>query len=216
MYDVNCEIEDLEYLFENGDYELCFNLRCNHTLYERVYREEYLEYFDCYKDYVLDISILGDECEGKVGEIAFKLFDITLIDNIGTDRLDFLDSIDSDTYELGLVLDREEKVNEAYESSSYLLFIENMFINKLVRNKGIAHRVLMNFEKIVNWYLNFTPGIIIFKSFPIEYKIEHSLKERETEEYENGFNILNDKLNRLYRECGFEEIELLNYFYKIL
>lgn len=216
MYDVNRELEDLEYLLED-DFKLSYilsdtSIRCEDEFSEDWYDESYFHH-----DYVLKIEAYGSEICECVGEMSLKLFKTSLMDCLGQNRFDVFDSIDDEYSDLGFLLENNNKLKGAYEDADYVLYLEKLFVNKSIRNKGIAHKVLSQIYDIIDWYLEIFPDIVILKSYPIETKMEHAYKDKETEEYYNEFNEVSYKLNKLYSDCDFNIVKDNDsyYFYKL-
>lgn len=216
MYDVNSVIEDVDLIVEEG-INLEFELKCHYKLGEEVFKAQRLSDYDYYKSYTLDIYAGSLDISVKVGELTFKIFDIWKINYYGEEKINIFDSIDQDSYEIGKVLELNDKLKEVYDDCSKVLYIERLFINKSIRNNGIAHNIMENFDSIIDCYLEITPEIVIFKSYPIESKVAKLEGVSKVEKLEK-IKEQQTNLNKLYLECGFNMITMREdyYFYRIM
>ena len=163
MYDANESIDNLENFLKYG-FELNYNLidesiRWENEFFNKNYSDDYF-----YHQYCLNINAYyqnEDVGEGEcIGEMELKLFNVGLMDFEGTNRFSVFDDINVELSELRSILESAKELKDRYKDSSYVLYIQRLLINKGIRNKGIAHRVLSQIENIIDWYLEIVPDII--------------------------------------------------------
>jgi len=180
--------------------------------------DDWLENEDMINKYTIaiKIEILGNNFQNekniKVGEVSGYFFE----SESARDDVDFYylcDSISSDLEMMASsIVNEYGSIREEFcDFDATLMYIDRIYIEEKYRGLGIASHVIKDINEILSYSINLYPETLILLPEPQERNKEASLSFMTDERKKN---LCKQKLIKLYKTLGFNEIENTNYMLK--
>jgi len=180
--------------------------------------DDWLENEDMINKYMIEIEIeilginLQNDKNIKVGEVRGYFFESeSVMDDISFHYL--CDSISSDLEMMASAIsDKNGDIREEFcDFDENLMYIDRIYVKEKYRGLGIASYVIKNIKEILGFSINLYPHTLILLPMPQERGEEGSLSFIKDEQKNKLFK---QKLEKLYKNCGFKKIKNTDYMLK--
>jgi len=164
----------------------------------------------------IEIEILGENLENdksiRIGEMRGYFFESELVrEDISFYYL--CDSISSDLEMMALaIVDEHGTIKEEFcDFDETLMYLDRIYVKEEFRGFGIASFITKNINEILEYSINLYPQALILLPMPQEKNEEGLLSEMKNNQKKN---LYKQKLVKLYKNLGFNEIENTDYMLK--
>ena len=156
-------------------------------------------------NYRIDINVIEKDLdtmkEKTIASLKGVYFDLAYAMDNGISAYDVFDMYSADTFNFYEILYEDDFIKEEYESIwPNVFYVERLYVEKEYRNKGYAKALLNEINNIIRDILKLNVGQIIVYANP--FKVNNG-----ADEMIRNNNYLIEKLLKLYKTTGFEEID---------